>query len=92
VLPEVLYKREKFPFMAPPAHTDEDKQGKLGELLEEYASPEKIKKSGYFDPQAVKDFLHKYRNDRDPVSLTRKDTIVNHLLCIQILNHHLLEN
>jgi asparagine synthase (glutamine-hydrolysing) len=90
VLPEVLYKREKFPFMAPPAHTDEDKQSKLAELLDEYASPQKIKKAGIFDSKIVSDFLNKYRADTDPVSLTRKDTVVNHLLCIQILEQELV--
>ena len=90
VLPEVLYKREKFAFMAPPAYTDESKQARLDELLEEYASPEKIRKAGYFDSREVEAFLQKYRQDQDPVSLTRKDTIVNHLLCIQILDQELV--
>ena len=90
VLPEVLYKREKFAFMAPPAYTDESKQARLDELLEEYASPEKIRKAGYFDSREVEAFLQKYRQDKDPVSLTRKDTIVNHLLCIQILDQELV--
>ena len=91
VLPEVLYKREKFAFMAPPAHTDEKKQAKLDELLEEYASPTKVKQAGLFDPQQVDTFINEYRNDKDTVSLTRKDTIVNHLLCLQILHRHFVE-
>ena len=32
VLPEVLYKREKFAFMAPPSHTDTRKQAALRAL------------------------------------------------------------
>lgn len=92
VLPEALYKREKFPFMAPPAHTDDQKKIKLDELLEEYASPLKIERAGFFNADAIGDFLKRYRADTDLVSLTRKDTLVNHLLCIQILNQHLIEN
>jgi len=91
VLPEVLYKREKFAFMAPPAHTDENKKARLDELLEEYASPSKINRAGLFDTKQVGNFLTEYRNDQDPVSLTRKDTIVNHLLCLQILHQHFVD-
>lgn len=90
VLPGTLYKREKFAFMAPPAHTDERKQAKLDELLGEYVSPAKVRRAGLFDEKAVETFLNEYRQDEDPVSLTRKDTIVNHLLCIQILEESFL--
>lgn len=86
VLPEVLYKREKFAFMAPPAHTDERKKKKLEELLEEFVSPSKVADAGLLDPKAVTSFLEGYRNDPDPVSLTRKDTLVNHILCLQIMH------
>ncbi len=91
VLPEVLYKREKFAFMAPPAHTDEKKKARLEELLQEYASPEKVSQAGLFDAGQVQQFLKDYRSDPDPVSLTRKDTIVNHLLCLQILHRHFVD-
>lgn len=85
VLPEVLYKREKFAFMAPPAHTDPAKQKKLDELLDTYLTPKTVEEAGLFDPKKVKSFMDGYRNDNDPVSLTRKDTLVNHLLCVQIM-------
>jgi asparagine synthase (glutamine-hydrolysing) len=87
VLPEVLYKREKFAFMAPPAHTDKTKQLKLEELLETFVTESAIRDAGFFDPMAVKSFLEGYRSDQDAVSLVRKDTILNHLLCLQIMHH-----
>jgi asparagine synthase (glutamine-hydrolysing) len=87
VLPEVLYQREKFAFMAPPAHTDEHKARKLNDLIETYLTPDKVSDAGLFDCSKVAQFLTDYRADKDPVSLTRKDTLINHLLCLQIMHH-----
>lgn len=86
VLPEVLYKREKFAFMAPPAHTDKAKQAKLKALLDEYLSPDNVADCGLFDQGRVRSFLDGYFADTDPVSLTRKDTVLNHLLCLHIMH------
>jgi asparagine synthase (glutamine-hydrolysing) len=86
VLPEVLYKREKFAFMAPPAHTDEHKQRRLRELLDEYVTPDAMKAAGLLDPKAVQQFIKGYQKDKDHVSLVRKDTLINHVLCLQILH------
>jgi len=86
VLPEVLYKREKFAFMAPPAHTCDDKRGKLDELIDAYLNPTAIASAGLLDPRRVERFVHDYRADTDPVSLVRKDTLMNHLLCLQIMD------
>ena len=88
VLPEVLYKREKFAFMAPPAHTDKAKQKCLGTLIDQFLSESAIKDAGVLDPVAITRFISDYRNDKDAVSLTRKDALINHLLGIQILHHH----
>lgn len=90
VLPEVLYKREKFAFMAPPAHTDETKQKAVETLIKEYLSEESIQRAGVLDAGRVDRFLSEYRQDTDPVSLTRKDALLNHLLCVHILDRHLI--
>lgn len=86
VLPEVLYKREKFAFMAPPAHTSPDKLAKVNELVDRYLNPDALADAGILSPARTKAFLDAYRADTDPVSLTRKDTILNHLICLQILH------
>jgi asparagine synthase (glutamine-hydrolysing) len=86
VLPEVLYKREKFAFMAPPAHTDEAKLAKLGELTDEFLSAEAVERGGILCPEAVAGFLRDYHADDDPTSLVRKDALLNHLLGLQILD------
>lgn len=86
VLPEVLYKREKFAFMAPPAHTDAAKQAKLEELISETLNPESISEAGILNHSQVEKFLDGYRSDTDSVSLVRKDTLVNHLITLQLLH------
>jgi asparagine synthase (glutamine-hydrolysing) len=91
VLPRVLYEREKFAFMAPPAHTDEAKRRGLDLLTDRFLSRRAIEDAGLFDPDAVAGFLETARTDRDPVSLTRRDKVLNHLLCLQVLHHQLVE-
>ena len=86
VLPEVLYKREKFAFMAPPAHTDKAKQAKVEELIGEFLSPGTVEEAGVCSPERVQSFLDDYRADTDSTSLVRKDTLLNHLLTLHILH------
>jgi asparagine synthase (glutamine-hydrolysing) len=86
VLPEVLYRREKFAFMAPPAHTDESKKAKVEELIAGFLSPETVVDAGLCSLDKVNDFLNRYRIDTDPTSLVRKDALLNHLLCLHILH------
>lgn len=86
VLPEVLYKREKFAFMAPPAHTEPDKQKAVQALINTWLSPDRVHGAGIFDPERIQTFLQDYQTDRDPVSLTRKDALLNHILGLQILH------
>lgn len=86
VLPEVLYKREKFAFMAPPAHTDEKKKAKVRELIDAFLNRDAVSRCGILSPDAVDNFLKEYDADRDPTSLVRKDALLNHLLGLHILH------
>lgn len=86
ILPEVLYKREKFAFMAPPAHMKEGKQKAVQELIADYLSPQKIREANIFDEKRIDTFLTEYKHDKDNVSLVRKDALLNHILCLQILH------
>jgi len=87
VLPEVLYKREKFAFMAPPAHTDPAKKKKVGELIASFLNEDTVRDAGLCSPKQITNFLNDYRRDTDPTSLVRKDALLNHLLCLHILHH-----
>ncbi|MCB1179885.1 MAG: asparagine synthase C-terminal domain-containing protein, partial [Leptospiraceae bacterium] len=86
ILPEILYKREKFAFMAPPAHTDETKTKLLKDLMDTYLSKENVYNTSIFDVEKMEKFIEEYKNDKDPTSLVRKDALLNHILGIQILH------
>jgi asparagine synthase (glutamine-hydrolysing) len=92
VLPEVLYKREKFAFMAPPAHTDERKKARVRELIGTYLAPGAIRDAGLLSPSRVGDFLERWERGTDNVFLTRADTVLNHMLCLQILHEQFVRN
>ncbi len=87
IITESLYKREKFAFMAPPGHTEEKKVRALQALIDEYMNEDAIIETGLFDLKRLQTFLDEYRRDKDPVSLTRKDALLNHLLGLHILQH-----
>ncbi|BCX50014.1 asparagine synthetase B [Haloferula helveola] len=87
VLPEVLYKREKFAFMAPPAHTDEKKKARVRELIGSFLNRDAVAACGILSPDKVETFLRDYEADTDPTSLVRKDALLNHLLGLHILHH-----
>jgi asparagine synthase (glutamine-hydrolysing) len=90
VLPEVLYRREKFAFMAPPAHTDQAKQKRVNHLIDSYLNEDALQQARIFNPENIKSFLRNYLQDQDPVSLTRKDALLNHLLCLQIMHQQFI--
>tara|TARA_R110002096_G_scaffold4501_29_gene21253 strand:+ start:4962 stop:6923 length:1962 start_codon:yes stop_codon:yes gene_type:complete len=92
VLPEVLYRREKFAFMAPPAHTDESKRAKVNELIDAYLGESTVADAGICSPERVSKFLTDYRADTDGTSLVRKDTLLNHLLTLHILHRQFVSS
>lgn len=91
VLPEVLYQREKFAFMAPPAHTDEKKKARVRELIDHYLSPAAVKSAGLLSPERVGAFVKQWDEGTDNVFLTRADTVLNHMLCLQIMHEQFVK-
>lgn len=92
LLPTSLYEREKFAFMAPPGHTEVKKKIALRLLIAEYMNDSAIRDVGLFDVRRLSAFLEGCRSDNDPVSLVRKDALLNHLLGIHILHHQFIKN
>ncbi len=92
VLPTVLYEREKFAFMSPPAHTEKKKKLALDALMDQFMNDSAVQEAGIFDPARLKTFINDYKNDTDPVSLVRKDALINHLLGLQILNEQFIKD
>lgn len=91
ILPETLYKREKFAFMAPPGHTSDHKQQALQLLINRFLSTKKVEQAGIFDQDRLKQYLEDYRNDTDPVSLVRKDALLNHIIGLHILQEQFID-
>lgn len=84
VLPVELYEREKFAFMAPPAHTDQEKKTQVDSLIKKYLSPDKIDARGLLNSDAFSAYLHENKDDH--AFETRKDIIINHSLCVHALS------
>ncbi|WP_415408388.1 asparagine synthase (glutamine-hydrolyzing) [Synechococcus sp. W2B2] len=87
LLPEVLYKREKFAFMAPPAHTEPEKWAQMKQLADDYLSDEAIDAAGLLSKEGVRTLFA--RHD-DPVTTdaerVQMDAVISHLLGVQMLH------
>lgn len=92
ILPEILYKREKFAFMAPPGHTETKKQNAVQELIDRHMNKDQIEKAGLFDADRLTQFIDDYQKDKDDVSLVRKDALVNHLLGLHLLHETYIQS
>ncbi len=88
LLPKVLYEREKFAFMAPPAHTDPKKLAAMKALADEYLSSQAIRDSGYLDPTGVQALFELHEVDSD--AQVQLDAVINHMLGVQILHRHFI--
>ncbi|WP_417658910.1 asparagine synthase (glutamine-hydrolyzing) [Pseudidiomarina sp.] len=92
LLPETLYKREKFAFMAPPAHTDPKKWQAVLKLAEQFLSEEAVKEAGLLDYAEVKRTFEKHESDAVPIDeKVQLDAVINHMLGVQILHHHFVK-
>ena len=93
LLPETLYKREKFAFMAPPAHTDPAKWKKVQGLAKAFLSKDKIEEAGLLDASGV-DALFKLHEAPDTSAATQVqlDAVINHLVGVQVMHQHFIAN
>ncbi len=93
LLPEVLYKREKFAFMAPPAHTDPKKWAAVQDLAARHLSPSAIDDAGLLDAAGVAALfaLHE-APETGTATQVQLDASINHLLGVQILHQHFVAN
>lgn len=91
VLPQVLYEREKFAFMAPPAHTDNTRRNAIESLLAEHLSSEQIESLGVCDPKAISGFINRWRETDDSAIAKRYDIMLNHVLGLHVLHQHFVD-
>jgi asparagine synthase (glutamine-hydrolysing) len=89
LLPEVLYKREKFAFMAPPAHTDPQKWAAMHALADKYLNDDAIKEAGLLDSVGVRHLFELHENPNLTAATQNKlDGVINHMIGIQVLHNH----
>jgi asparagine synthase (glutamine-hydrolysing) len=89
ILPETLYKREKFAFMAPPAHTDPKKWQAMKTLADKYLSDAAISEAGVLDKDGVHMIFELHDAEDTTVSTkVQLDAVINHMIGIQILYSH----
>ena len=89
LLPTVLYEREKFAFMAPPAHTDPKKWAAMKALADQYLSPAAIERAGLLDQGGVQALFAVHEANDTPTSTqVQLDAVINHMLGVQILYEH----
>jgi len=87
VLPRVLYEREKFAFMAPPAHTDPDKWAAMRALAERYLADDRLEATGLLDPAGVRALFARHDDpDTGTATQVQLDAVINHMLGVQILH------
>ncbi|MBF2001474.1 MAG: asparagine synthase (glutamine-hydrolyzing) [Synechococcales cyanobacterium M58_A2018_015] len=87
LLPKALYERQKFAFMAPPAHTNPEEQRAMRALADTYLSRQAIAEAGLLDHAAVQQLLQRHADEATPVAeRVQLDAVVNHLLSVQILH------
>ncbi|MFN2308305.1 MAG: asparagine synthase (glutamine-hydrolyzing) [Gammaproteobacteria bacterium] len=91
LLPQVLYEREKFAFMAPPAHTDPNKWAAMRTLAERYLSDQAIEDAGLLDTRGVRALFALHAGpDTASATQVQLDAVINHLLGVQILHEHFI--
>lgn len=91
LLPRRLYEREKFAFMAPPAHTDERKLGKMRGLAAELLSAQAIADAGALDAAGVEALFAELASPESSAGSVRLDALINHALSVQVLSRRLIQ-
>ena len=87
LLPRVLYEREKFAFMAPPAHTDPEKWAAMRGLADRYLSDRALDEAGLLSKDGVAALfaLHDAEGTT-PATRNTLDAVFNHMIGVQVLH------
>ena len=91
LLPETLYKREKFAFMAPPAHTDPKKWRAMKTLADRHLNPDAIAEAGLLDADGVSALFAVHESSATSAATqTQLDAVINHLIGVQVLHRQFI--
>jgi asparagine synthase (glutamine-hydrolysing) len=91
VLPRELYEREKFAFMAPPAHTDPVKRNALQEMIDHWLTEDRMDAVGVLDHERVGEFIEQAWQETDGTIARRNDIVLNHSLQLHMLHGQYVE-
>ena len=87
LLPELLYRRQKFAFMAPPAHTGDDAAAAMRALADDVLAPPAVRDAGLLDAAAVEAVFGRHARAETPVwEKVQLDALINHMLSVQLLH------
>ena len=87
LLPTVLYEREKFAFMAPPAHTDPEKWQAMKALADRHLSPQAVDAAGLLSSEGVGKLFAIHENPQTSTATqVQLDAVINHMLSVQIMH------
>lgn len=91
LLPEVLYKREKFAFMAPPAHTDKKKWTQMKVLADKFLNRDAIEAAGLLNADGVTSLFEYHESDQvSAAEQVQLDAVINHMLGVQMMHQHFI--
>jgi asparagine synthase (glutamine-hydrolysing) len=91
LLPELLYRRQKFAFMAPPAHTGEEASSAMRALAGDVLGEQAVERAALLDAGAVADVFARHAHPDTPVwEKVQLDALVNHMLSVQLLHSQLV--
>ena len=91
VLPRELYEREKFAFMAPPAHTDVEKRAAVEKLVARWLAKDRVAATNLFNAEVVDDFMKQAWAETDSTIARRNDILINHLVQLHILHGQMVD-
>ena len=87
LLPTVLYEREKFAFMAPPAHTDPKKWQAMKALADQYLGNGAIEEAGLLSTEGVSRLFAVHENpETTAATQVQLDAVINHMISVQIMH------
>ncbi len=91
VLPRVLYEREKFAFMAPPATLRPQEWAQVRVLVDRHLGRDALEATGLFDVDAVTDFVTALTEPGSRSAAVNDDIVLNHLLGVQMLHRFFVQ-
>ncbi|WP_153558219.1 asparagine synthase (glutamine-hydrolyzing) [Roseimaritima sediminicola] len=91
VLPRELYEREKFAFMAPPAHTDPVKRAAIQEMIDHWLTRERVQTLNVLDADRLTQFIDNAWQETDGTIARRNDILMNHSLQLHMLQGQYVE-